>query len=136
MEQERIPTVTVETPIINDPEFTKVPVNDTEDKMFLLSMQEASRYLKGGKVRRCQPTEYAIACYEAAMGKEWDKSSWREEYWGNCVWWLRTPGAFPGSATGVQENGRIGYMGYNHLDNTAYDFMWGIRPAMWIDLTP
>ena len=50
-EQERIPTVTVETPIINDLEFTKVPVNDTEDKLFLLSMQEASRYLKGGKVR-------------------------------------------------------------------------------------
>jgi len=144
-EQERIPTVTVETPMVHDhdPGFDNVPVNDTEDKLFLLSMQEASRYLKGGKARRCQPTAYAIAGYEAAMGQDWETSMsgfWRrEEYMGNCVWYLRSQGKFPGSAALVEVYGRMTYM----FDAMIYlpelivrDFMWGIRPAMWIDLTP
>ena len=141
-ELERIPLVTVETPRIL--EFDNVPpVNDTEDKLFLLSMQEASRYLKGGKERRCQPTAYAIAGYEAAMGQDWEMSMrgfWRrEEYMGNCVWYLRSQGKFPGSAALVEVYGRMTYM----FDAMIYlpelivrDFMWGIRPAMWIDLTP
>ena len=137
-EQARIPTVTVETPIIHDPEFTKVPVNDTEDKLFLLSMQEASRYLKGGRVRRCQPTAYAIAGYAAEMGQDWETVMYwrREEYRGNCNWHLRSQGGFPGSNMVVNYIGSIGYMSKGHLNNTNYDFMYGIRPAMWIDLTP
>ena len=137
-ELERIPTVTVETPMVHDhdPGFDNVPVNDTEDKLFLLSMQEASRYLKGGRVRRCQPTAYAIAGYVAEMGKEWSGIWRREEYRGNCQWYLRSQGGFPGSAMIVDVNGRMGYMSEGHLHNTKYDFMHGIRPAMWIDLTP
>ena len=140
-EQERIPTVTVETPSIHwfeDPP----PVNDTEDKLFLLSMQEASRYFKGGKVRRCQPTPYAIAGYETEMGQDWETVMgryWnREEYRGNCYWWLRSQSHFPGSATLVSDNGVIQYMGYELILDERYarDHMHGIRPAMWIDLTP
>jgi len=142
-EQERIPTVTVETPLVSWSSVNVPPVNDTEDKIFLLSMQEASRYLKGGKVRRCQPTAYAIASYEAEMGKEWEKAMsglWnREEYRGNCYWWLRSQGEFPGSAAVVSENGVFQFMGYNLIyqpELYVRDHMNGIRPAMWIDLTP
>ena len=142
-EQERIPTVTVETPLVSWSSVNVPPVNDTEDKIFLLSMQEASRYLKGGKVRGCHPTAYAIAGYEAELGKDWEEAkrgSWRREEWrGNCFWWLRTPGEFPGSATGVEVFGRIGYMFYAMIyqpEIYVRDYMYGIRPAMWIDLTP
>ena len=142
-EQERIPTVTVETPLVSWSSVSVPPVNDTEDQLFLLSMQEASRYLKGGKVRGCHPTAYAIAGYEAELGKDWEEAtrgSWRREEWrGNCCWYLRTPGEFSGSATVVEVFGSIGYMGYELIYQSEIfvrDYMWGIRPAMWIDLTP
>ena len=134
----RIPTVIVETPVLHH--FANVPpINDTEDKVFLLSYQEASRYLKGGKARKCQPTEYAIANYETIQGKEWNrKMSVREADYGNCLWWLRSSGEFPGSAMMVGSDGGInGYIGYLNLTNLdMQDYNYGIRPAMWIDLTP
>ena len=141
VELKRIPTVMVETPLVSWSSASVPPVNDTEDKIFLLSMQEASRYLKGGKARRCQPTEYAIAGYEAAMGKDWEttvRGTWiREEHRGNCSWWLRSQGEFSGSAASVTPVGRFAFVGYPSLENLdMYDYNYGIRPAMWIDLIP
>ena len=134
-ERERIPTVTVEARGTNI--FPTDPGNNTEDKIFLLSYQEASRYFKGGRARKCQPTAHAIANYEIANGKEWKVIGYRKSDSGNCSWWLRTPGEFPGSGSLVGSDGVMGFIGrvsvaMMHL----HDYNYGVRPAMWIDLEP
>ena len=135
-ELERILTTTVEA---QRNSFSADQGNDTEDKMFLLSYNEASKYFKGGKARKCQPTAYAIACYEAENEEEWEMISdgTNMEYPRECRWWLRTPGEFPGSATFVSTNGALTYLGENVLRQSELELRnYGVRPAMWIDLEP
>ena len=135
-ELKRIPTVTVQTPQVlgwDNPPITP----DTEDQIFFLSFQEVSRYMKGGRTRKCQPTAYAIANYEAATGKEWDATVFRDSENGNCNWWLRSQGEFPGSASAVHYWGRVGHsIMLMDLLYPGKEFTYGVRPAMWIDLKP
>lgn len=130
-EQARIPTVTVEA---QRNRFSANQGNDTEDKVFLLSYNEAANYLKWAQRRKCKPTAYAIASYEAKHGKEWKSAYFHEVDAENCEWWLRTPGKFPGSATVVLTNGIRAIMGEASLQSSHDDY--GVRPAMWIDLEP
>ena len=83
----------------------------TEDKVFLLSVEEAKRYFKEDKTyegrlrgfskeRTCKPTEFAkkngaeLALYE-------------DTYQGSTYWWLRTPGEKKSLATYVNQNGSV-----------------------------
>ena len=135
-ELKRVLTTTVEA---QRNSFSADQGNDTEDKIFLLSYNEASKYFKGGKARKCQPTAYAIACYEAESGEVWEliADSANMEYPRECRWWLRTPGEFYGSATFVALNGSLTYLGENVLRHSELELRnYGIRPAMWIDLEP
>ena len=133
-EQKRIPMVTVQTPqrlVWDDPPITP----DTEDQIFFLSFHEAERYMKGGRTRKCQPTAYAIANYEAVNGKEWDPPYLRKSDAENCSWWVRTQGEFPGSASWVMNRGSVGHsIGLMDLMFPDKEFIQGVRPAMWIDL--
>lgn len=88
--------------------------NATADQIFLLSIDEANKYLPSADERVCQPTFYAYV-----MGTTNN----------TCIWWLRSPGGTPFSAAAVDRHGRI-------LDNG--DFVnvnnVGIRPAMWVSI--
>ena len=129
----RIPTVTVKA---------QYKRNNTEDQVFLLSIAEAQMYLSGNSSRQCKPTAYAIAEYEAAHGKEWPQNDpwYNDSVAGNCNWWLRSEGQFPGSAADVGRSGVVGVMTKLPeitLNNAGdVDFDYGVRPAMWIDLEP
>lgn len=90
---------------------------DTEDYIFFLSYEEATKYFKNNDESRCMPTPAAKASH-----KEMKKSY-------NCYWWLRTPGEFRCNAMYIGPNGRLSTYG----SDVGHDSL-GYRPAMWITI--
>ena len=115
-EQAWIKTTHVSATNAKNPEFNTNPGNSTEDKIFLLSINEANQYFASDEERLCMPTEYAKAqgCYVNSAG--------------NCWWWLRSPGGFSPSAASVTEEGIVSAYGVNVYISARAD-----RPALWVD---
>lgn len=114
-EMEAIPTVTVTTD--KNPDYDTNPGNDTQDKVFLLSISEVNKYFSSDSVRQCNPTDYAVAngTFEEGSG---------------CRWWLRSSGHIQAYAACVRGDGSI---------STGGGVVSGagrpVRPAMWIDFS-
>lgn len=118
-EQEKILTTNVTADA--NPDYDTDAGNDTEDKVFLLSIEEANRYFKYDSERQCIPTEYAKA--NGAYTYEIDGAS-------NCFWWLRSQGGYSNkSASVVNSDGTVSKYG-----NAVDDNRDCVRPAMWISL--
>ena len=79
--------------------------NDTQDKLFLLSIEEANSYFADKADR--------VAKYNGP------------DYW----WWLRSPGNYASYAAYVSNDGGVGAGGddVNRVNN-------GVRPALWLNL--
>lgn len=90
---------------------------NTTDRIFLLAVDEVTRYFPKESSRRAPVTEYA-----KEQGAEYDKN-------GNGWWWLRTPGKTQDMAAGVHTAGGVNYDGRD-VDRTDLC----IRPALWLDL--
>ena len=116
-EKEIIPTVTVSAD--KNPDWSTNPGNATADQIFLLSIDEASKYFTSAKARRCKPTLYAIE-NGAYVDKKYDNC---------CNWWLRSPSKFQDRAALVVADGDFLKGGWRVDADLA-----GIRPAMWIQL--
>ena len=86
----------------------------SEDKIFLLSTNQAWIYFSSKAARACEPTAY---CLSKGLADDGDG------YW----WWLRTPGENSGRAAGVYANGTIDYKGAGLGQSGNM-----IRPAMWV----
>lgn len=114
-EKTTIPKITVSAD--KNPEESTTPGNATQDKVFLLSITEAIKYLSYINSIQCKPTDYAVA-----NGAYIDRNlGW---------WWLRSPGYDQYAAALVIYNRGISYGGLSvHCLNGA------VRPAMWIDLS-
>ena len=118
LQKQMIPTVTVSAD--KNPSYSTNPGNATQDKIFLLSIPEATKYFSSSDARKCKLT--AFAKRNGALSSS-D---------GNCCWWLRSPADDQRSATYVYNDGNIrkgGVVG-NLVDNDYH----AVRPAMWIDL--
>ncbi len=96
----------------------------TEDRIFLLSVDEVEKYKSDGFDLQC----IATAC--ASDGLSVDRA-------GRCIWWLRTCGSGSNSgeyslkyAAAINQRGYVDEFGEN---KSSYDFN-GMRPAMWINL--
>ena len=100
-----------------NPEFDNPAGNETADRVFLLGIDEATRYFADDKARRCFGTSYSSA-------------KWMHERYKNCIWWLRSPGEHSYSAATVCFEGDIKNAGFVATSNAV-----SIRPAMWIDLS-
>ncbi|MDO4960670.1 MAG: DUF6273 domain-containing protein [Eubacteriales bacterium] len=111
-EQERILQTSV--PADKNPKYSTDPGNGTTDKLFLLSITEAVKYFSSDVDRRCKPAAYAVArgAYES---------------FGNCWWWLRSPGGDSKYAADVLSDGSVSYTDVNN-DRGC------VRPALWINL--
>lgn len=103
--------------------------NDTQDKVFLLSIDEVKKYFSSGEERICGTTDYAKAqgththLYYTASGKL------------TCVWWLRSPGEDQQKAAGVDFHGYIRAIG-DYLGGSGicvYGDEYAVRPALWIN---
>lgn len=114
-ERNRILSTTVTAD--KNPSFSTYAGSTTYDRIFLLSISEASWYFGSDDARLCKGTAYCYA-QGAYVGNE-----------GNCWWWLRTPGNRNGSAANVGSAGGIHYDG-NDADSAA----GAVRPAMWITI--
>ena len=88
--------------------------DDTEDRVFLLSLEEVGQYLPQPGDRLCLPSAQALT-EGAATGAG-----------GGCRWWTRSPGGDYALASCVQPDGTID----PYAD--ASDGSVCIRPAMWI----
>ncbi len=89
--------------------------NDTTDKIFLLSENEAVTYLPSNVKRICAATKYA-----EAQGSQLGSITQ------SCRWWLRTPGTTSYTACCVKVDGFILQMGVGATEKRS------VRPAMWV----
>lgn len=97
-----------------NPDYDTDPGNDTKDKVFLLSIEEANKYFDNESERKCIPTSYVLA----------NENSLKN---GNNWWALRTPGGSQNHVAGVMGDGYFSKSG-TWVDN-SYTL---VRPAVWI----
>ncbi|MBR5383935.1 MAG: hypothetical protein IK133_08950 [Clostridia bacterium] len=97
--------------------------NNTQDRIFLLSYQEAGTYFRRIYERKCLPTEYALA--QGAFTDQYERID------GNPVgiWWLRSPGRTQEDAAHVSSTGSC-----NSYSSVSFMASYMIRPAMWVSL--
>jgi len=88
--------------------------NDTADKVFLLSIQEAEKLFGSNSARQCRATAYARA---------------QGAYTAGFPWWLRSPGDSGYNAAGVDTLGGVRSFGFS-VNNVSF----AVRPALWINL--
>ncbi len=127
-EQTIIPTVTVANEGISF--FGAEGGNDTQDKVFLLSTEEAQMHLDYLK-KVCVLTAYAEVQEVYTITPGPSPIVPPGPFDGNCCWWLRSPGETQNYAAHVTESGEYGYslVGYYFFDSVI-----AVRPAMWIEL--
>ena len=119
-----IPTITVSAD--ENPKYETTPGNSTKDQVFLISSPEAENRFDSNTDRKCKPTAYAIA-----QGSS-------EDAYGNCSWWLRSPGSTSDRVACVLSNGTVDNYGYDIVISNYYGFFIGyasnaVRPAIWVD---
>ncbi|MCL2678562.1 MAG: DUF6273 domain-containing protein [Clostridiales bacterium] len=111
--------------------------NDTTDKIFLLSLEEAVKYFgdSGQLANRPGDTWWIDDQYNSAR-IAYRKNGKAE--WFAVWWWLRSPGFDSGSAAIVDGDGSVGVRGYNVHVGDYYVYndyaSGGVRPALWLDL--
>lgn len=112
----KIPTVTVTAD--ENPNYSSDAGNDTQDKVFLLSLPEVNEYFTSSNERICYPTKYAI--------EQGAKTNLNQSWW-----WLRSTGSVQNSAAYIDYEGDI-YYGGRRVDSDTVS----VRPVLWIDLNP
>ena len=112
----KIPTVTVTAD--ENPNYSSDAGNDTQDKVFLLSLPEVKEYFTSSNERICYPTKYAI--------EQGAKTNLNQSWW-----WLRSAGSVQNSAAYIDYEGDI-YYGGRRVDSDTVS----VRPVLWIDLNP
>ena len=112
----KIPTVTVTAD--ENPNYSSDAGNDTQDKVFLLSLPEVKEYFTSSNERICYPTKYAI--------EQGAKTNLNQSWW-----WLRSAGSVQNCAAYIDYEGDI-YYGGRRVDSDSVS----VRPVLWIDLNP
>ncbi len=129
----RIVPVTNQT--MDNPWFKTVGGEDTQDTVFLLSLEElACKYFGDSSALLYNPRKGQRYWYERK-----DKNNGKrgavllDKGWGSW-YWIRTPGRFAVKAVYVFPDGNIGIHGNNILKGNVADgyCAGGVRPAMWI----
>lgn len=115
-EKTMIPTVENYTSERN-PFYDSTMLNSSQDKIFILDINEAKKYFSSNSARICKPTSYAIT-HRTNNGNN------------SCTWWLRGAGRTQQTlAMFVDDDGTIDdfgtMVGVNYV---------GVRPALWLDL--
>ena len=111
----------VDTPVMNSDSIDGG--NDTIDKVFLLSADEAMIYFSSDSDRRCAQSPYAIKQEVLPyFGSDYNTLNGEYSVW----WWLRTTVDSGRCAVGVKPDGDL-FMGGGYCDTNQ-----AIRPALWI----
>ena len=119
-EKQRILT----TKVINkdNEEYETSGGKDTNDKIFLLSIDEVNKYFPKAEDR------YAYATLSAQKAVDEDE--------GKFDWWLRSPGRMTEGFDPVLKQSYVKTNGFVSKAGTIVNcYNLGIRPAMWISIT-
>lgn len=108
-EQKLIPSVSVSTP--SNPKHGTPGGKSTSDRIFLLSIGEANKYLSSTNFMTTSPTSYA------------------KEMGATPIYYFRSPGFNELFAASISLGDSVSFSGM------PVDSKCGIRPAMWIDLS-
>lgn len=101
-----------------NPKYSTDPGNDTKDKVFLLSIDEANKYFASDDARICQPTAYAV-----------ENGAYKNDKNAACWWWLRSPAYNQYYAANVYADGVV------RTDGSDVGCVSvAVRPALWINL--
>ena len=101
--------------------------NDTYDKLFLLSVEEALTYFNPDGYEKDPARRTQLTAYAKANGGSASKS---DEYFGNAQWWLRTMGTSQEFASYVNHTGKVDSNG----TSAASDDFATVRPALWVSI--
>ncbi len=110
---------------------------DTQDRIFLLSLEEVCKYFGDSSANLNNPginQRYWFERKDKNNSKRLAKLLGKEGYW---WWWLRSPGRVPVKAVYIWgTDGGIGIQGNNILKGNISDgkCTGGIRPALWLKL--
>ena len=123
----------VERTVINNdnPWYGTPGGENTEDKLFLLSIEEVVKYFGDSGMLANRPEDSKILSddYDNARIAAYEKTgidSW---------WWLRSPGDNQTQAALVNRFGQISVSGFDvMLDDHFPEGRGGIRPALWLKL--
>ena len=126
-------------PVLNknpdNPWFGTLGGADTEDKVFILSLEElACKYFGDSSALLYSPRKNKRYWYERKDANNSKRGAvLRDKGWGSW-YWIRTPGRFSIKAVYVFPDGNIGIHGNNILKGNAADgyCAGGVRPAVWI----
>ncbi len=112
-----------------NPDYKDIPAgNDTDDRVFLLSVVEARRYYTSNAEGMCIPTEYALSA--GAWTTRRINADKKHNLNGKATgwWWLRSPGLSRDEATGV------GYEGYVGTSGSVSRSDGMVRPVLWLSI--
>ena len=112
-EQDKILPAHLSNP--DNPSYGTHGGNDTDDRVYLLSNEEAEALFESDDLRKTAPTSYA----ESRGGQKHIN--------GMIYWWTRTPGCEGRSVSFVHSAGYV-----NDRGRGVTDYSIGVRPAMWI----
>ena len=99
---------------------------EVNDKVFLLSIDEAEKYFNKYEDLRCIPTEYSKPIGIALT----NRMGYTKNGKYTCMWWLRSPGSYLWQAAIVGHGGDIDFDGQN-VKSAGY---YCVRPALWVEL--
>jgi hypothetical protein len=110
---------------------------DTEDNVFLLSVEEAvCRYFGNSSSLLYNKGKNQRYWFERKDGNNIKRiARMKNENW-NSWWWLRSPGRVSVKAVYIHGDGNIGIQGNNILKGNISDgeCRGGIRPALWLSI--
>ena len=100
--------------------------NDTNDRIFLLSIEEVVRYFgDSGELRNREGEWSEWAIYDRYNFARIARTRNGEASW----WWLRSPGLDSYCAAGVNSGGILDFRGLHVVYGSG-----GVRPALWLNL--
>jgi hypothetical protein len=131
-----------ETAVINEDnsKYGTPGGNDTRDKVFLLSIDEAERYFSDDSARTAKLNLTRAQMEDAARRMDENSDYYdltydralelNTQYNGEAVWWwLRSPGSDANRAAIVLVDGYVGDLGGVVITGNG-----GVRPALWVNL--
>ena len=120
--QSQIATVT--NPNADNPKFRTMGGNPTQDKIFVLSIDEAKTYFQNNVSRMAAVTPYAMK-QGSYYSDQYTLSNGEKPGW----WWLRSLGMSGFGAVYVDRDGSILEYGGNITHSNG-----SVRPAFWLNL--
>ena len=110
---------------------------DTEDRIFLLSVEEAvCKYFGDSSSKLYHPGQNQRYWFQRKDENNVRRMAELEHKPGRTWWWLRSPGRLSVKAVYIHGDGNIGIQGNNILKGNLADgrCKGGVRPVLWVGL--